>query len=278
MAGMEVIAADNSEVLNEFVELPYRLYRDCPHSLSPLGYTAEETLDRANHPAYRDADTEFFVAKKDGRIFEREARPSRGRVNASSGYGCSMLATDGAASTATRLNGIRVRPIDLNRFEADAESVWNVCCAAWERTWGCVPLSKEEFRLQNKEMKQILKPELALIGEVQGRIAGFAVALPDIPPALKSALGKLLPTGLIKILYYQRLVKSIGMLALGVVEEYRDSGLAAVFNAVLIRNVRKLDDSDCEMSWILEDNVLMSRSLEVMGAKRYKPYRIYEWN
>ena len=27
---------------------------------------------------------------------------------------------------------------------------------------------------------------------------------------------------------------------------------------------------DCEMSWILEDNVLMNRSLEVMGAKRYK--------
>ena len=35
---------------------------------------------------------------------------------------------------------------------------------------------------------------------------------------------------------------------------------------------------DCEMSWILEDNVLMNRSLEVMGAKRYKTYRIYEWN
>ena len=28
----------------------------------------------------------------------------------------------------------------------------------------------------------------------------------------------------------------------------------------------------------LEDNVLMNRSLEVMGAKRYKTYRIYDWN
>jgi hypothetical protein len=28
----------------------------------------------------------------------------------------------------------------------------------------------------------------------------------------------------------------------------------------------------------LEDNVLMNRSLEVMGARRYKTYRLYEWN
>jgi hypothetical protein len=32
------------------------------------------------------------------------------------------------------------------------------------------------------------------------------------------------------------------------------------------------------MSWILEDNVLMNRSLKAMGAQRYKTYRIYDWN
>jgi hypothetical protein len=63
-----------------------------------------------------------------------------------------------------------------------------------------------------------------------------------------------------------------------VVEEYRASGLAAGFYAALIRNARKLGYGDCEMSWILEDNILMNRSLELMGARRYKTYRIYEWN
>ena len=32
------------------------------------------------------------------------------------------------------------------------------------------------------------------------------------------------------------------------------------------------------MSWVLEDNVLMNRSIEALGGKRYKTYRIYEWN
>ena len=114
--------------------------------------------------------------------------------------------------------------------------------------------------------------------ESNGCILGFALALPDVNQALKPANGRLLPTGLFKILYYQRLIKSVRVLALGVVEEYRASGLAAGFYATLVRNARKLGYGDCEMSWVLEDNVLMNRSLEVMGAKRYKTYRIYEWN
>jgi GNAT superfamily N-acetyltransferase len=175
-------------------------------------------------------------------------------------------------------SGVKVRPIDMKNFAADVERVWEIYNSAWERNWGFIPMSKEEFILQGKEMKQILKPELVLIGEVEGRVVGFALALPDINQALKPARGKLLPTGIVKILYYQRLVKSVRVLALGVVEEYRASGLAAGFYATLVRNARKLGYGDCEMSWILEDNVLMNRSLEVMGARRYKTYRIYEWN
>jgi len=33
-----------------------------------------------------------------------------------------------------------------------------------------------------------------------------------------------------------------------------------------------------EMSWILEDNVLVQRGCELMGGRLYKKYRIYEKN
>ncbi|HEX3747954.1 MAG TPA: hypothetical protein VHW09_28670 [Bryobacteraceae bacterium] len=369
--GIDVITADNPSVLKQFVELPYRLYRDDPHYVPPLRIAVKELLDRKKHPFYKDADAEFLVAKKDGKVvgrvaaildkahnrfhqenagffgfFEcvndqavadallqrakrwvsgRGAKFMRGPFNPSTNYECGMLVEgfdsdpmvmmtynpeyypalmegaglrkskdlwawlsnshkidmkkiDRVADRATRAKGVTVRLIDLKNFDAEVERVWSVYNQAWERNWGFVPMSKEEFQHMGKEMKQILKPELALIGEVEGRVVGFAIALPDINQALKHANGKLLPTGLIKILYYQRLVKSVRVLALGVVEEYRASGLAAGFYATLVRNARKLGYGDCEMSWILEDNVLMNRSLEVMGAKRYKTYRIYEWN
>lgn len=371
MAGIEIVAADNSKALKQFVEFPYRLYRDYPHYVPPLRIAVKELLDREKHPFYKDAEAEFFVAKKDGQVvgrvaaildkahnrfhqenagffgffecmddqavadallqhakrwvFDRGAKFLRGPVSPSTNYECGTLVEgfdsdpmvmmpynpeyypvlleraglqkskdlfawlsnantidikkiDRVADKAVKGNGVTVRPIDMKNFAADVENVWNIYNSAWERNWGFIPMSKEEFQLQGKEMKQILKPDLVLIGEVAGRVVGFALALPDINQALKPAQGKLIPTGLIKILYYQRLVKSVRVLALGVVEEYRASGLAAGFYATLVRNARKLGYGDCEMSWILEDNVLMNRSLEVMGAKRYKIYRIYEWN
>ena len=48
------------------------------------------------------------------------------------------------------------------------ERVWEVYNAAWSRNWGFVPMTREEFFCMGKEMKQILKPELVLIGEVGG--------------------------------------------------------------------------------------------------------------
>jgi GNAT superfamily N-acetyltransferase len=183
------------------------------------------------------------------------------------------------ADRALAKNRIRVRPIDMKDFTAEVDRLWEVYQAAWSRNWGFVPMTREEFLQMGKEMKQILKPELVLIGEAEGRVVGFALALPDVNYALKPAGGSLFPTGLLKILYYQRLIKSLRVLALGVIEEHRTSGVAAGFYATLVRNARKLGyDGDCEMSWILEDNILMNRSLEAMGAKRYKTYRIYEWN
>ena len=356
--------------MNEFVELPFTLYRDDPNWVPPLRIAVKELLDREKHPFYANAQAEFFLARKAGKVvgrvaaiidrnhnrfhneeagffgffecindgdvarallerarawvFERGAKFLRGPVNPSTNYECGMLiegfdsppmvmmtynpryypelmdqiglvkakdllaylsnantittkkierVADKALST-----GVKVRPIDMKHFRDEVARVWEVYRAAWARNWGFVPMSREEFFLMGKEMKMNLKPDLVLIGEVGNRVVGFALALPDVNQALKTAKGSLFPTGLLKILYHQRLIKSVRVLALGVVEEYRTSGLAAGFYATLVRNARKLGFGETEMSWILEDNVLMNRSLEAMGAKRYKAYRIYDWN
>lgn len=182
------------------------------------------------------------------------------------------------ADKAAGAHGVHIRPIRMDKFQQDVEMVWDLYNSAWSRNWGFVPMTREEFLHEAAEMKQILKPEFVLIGEVDGRAVGFALALPDINIALKRAGGRLFPLGLFKILYHQRLIKDLRVIALGVVEPYRTAGVAAGFYASLIRNARSLGYDRSELSWILEDNVLMNRSLEAMGAKKYKTYRIYEWN
>jgi GNAT superfamily N-acetyltransferase len=182
------------------------------------------------------------------------------------------------ARRAAGSQGVIIRSIDMRKFDEEVQMLWQLYNATWAQNWGFVPMTREEFLHEAAEMKQILKPELVLIGEVEGRAVGFALALPNINLALKHAGGKLFPLGLFKILYHQRLIKELRVIALGVVEEYRTVGVAAGFYAALIRNARRMGYGLSEMSWILEDNVLMNRSLKTMGAKKYKTYRIYEWD
>ena len=175
-------------------------------------------------------------------------------------------------------NGMRIRPLRMADFDQEVERVWAIYNSAWEKNWGFVPMSREEFFHHGHEMKQILVPELALFAESGGQTAGFALAVPDINEALKHVSdGRLLPFGLLKLLWYQRRVKRLRVVLLGVREEFRATPAAAGLYAALIRECGRLGYSGAECSWVLEDNVLMRRAIESLGGVAYKTYRIYEW-
>src|SRR5436190_3937542 len=102
------------------------------------------------------------------------------------------------ADRAMRSSGVTIRPVNMKNFEAEADAIWEIYSSAWSKNWGFAPLTQNEFRVLAKDMKAIIVPELALIGEVDGKPVGFALALPDINQALKPAGGNLFPLGLIK--------------------------------------------------------------------------------
>jgi hypothetical protein len=170
-----------------------------------------------------------------------------------------------------------VRPIRMREFWTEVDRIWKVYNSAWSRNWGFVPATREEFLFLAKEMKPLVKPELLLLGEVDGEVVAFTLALPDVNQALKHAHGRLFPWGLLKILYHQRHIRGCRVLTLGVVENRRTTGLAAAMYLGLIDAARRLKYGDCELSWVLEDNTLMNRSLRAFGARVHKVYRIYEW-
>jgi hypothetical protein len=63
---------------------------------------------------------------------------------------------------------------------------------------------------------------------------------------------------------------------LGVVPEYLKTGAAAVLFYETAKRAKKLGYEYGEASWVLEDNVMMNRAADLMNAKIYKTYRIYE--
>jgi hypothetical protein len=59
--------------LGQFVHLPYRHYAGEPNWVPPLLLDQKELLNRRRHPFYRQAEAEFFLARRDGNLVGRIA-------------------------------------------------------------------------------------------------------------------------------------------------------------------------------------------------------------
>ena len=174
--------------------------------------------------------------------------------------------------------GIVFRCLNMKDFDNEIEILNEVYNQAWEKNWGFVPMSKEEFRHMAKDMKQIVDPDLVFIAEVEGKAVGFILSLPNINQALKYTNGRLFPTGLAKLLWHTKVknkVDSLRIVTMGIIPEYRKRGLDNLFYLETFKIRPTKGYYWGEMSWILEDNVMMLRAAENMGGKPYKRYRMY---
>jgi GNAT superfamily N-acetyltransferase len=175
-----------------------------------------------------------------------------------------------------KIPGLVIRPVDMKRLNEEVVKVKEVYNGAWSDNWDFVPLTDEEMDYMVKQMKPLVIPEYALFAEVGGETAGFALALPDYNVALKKINGRLTPLALLKFLYYSRKIKTIRVWMLGVKAEYRKRGIETLLYLEIFRRGYARGVEWGEMSMILEDNHLMQKGLEALGAKKYKTYRMFQ--
>jgi len=171
---------------------------------------------------------------------------------------------------------IKIRSVNFKDFKNEVKILKEIYNYAWEKNWGFVPMTDKEFEHTAKDLKTISIPEMALVAEVKGEPVGLSVCIPDANFATKRANGRLFPFGLFKILYYFKKIKFGRLLILGVKKDFCKRGLEALFYAKTLEAGIKLGWEGAELSWILEDNELIKRGIELMGGKVYKKYRIYE--
>jgi len=172
---------------------------------------------------------------------------------------------------------LRVRPINLKDFENEAQTVREIYNSAWGNNWGFVPMTDEEFWYMGKELKKIVVPELALVAELDGKVVGFTLTVPDINQVLKRLNGRLFPWGIFKWFYYYKKIDLFRALILGIIEKYRHLGLDLLLYVKLAEAAKKNGYLKWEISWILEDNVAVHNVLRKrLNAQLYKKYRIFE--
>lgn len=137
-------------------------------------------------------------------------------------------------------------------------------------------MTDEERESMAKRLRPLIVPELLIMAEVNGTPAAFFMAVPDYNQVLGKLNGRLGPVGIAKSLWYSRKISDIRILTMGVKAEYRKKGIEILLYLEAFKAAVKKGYERAEMSWILEDNVLMQRGCELMGGKLYKKYRIYE--
>lgn len=176
----------------------------------------------------------------------------------------------------TRRN-ITFRKVNMKKFDEEVKAIHAIYNAAWDKNLGFVPMTDKEFEYMAKDMKMILDPDFALVAEEDGKMIGFALALPDLNQILrKIKRGRLFPTGIFKLLLGRKKINGVRVLALGVLEAYRKLGIDACFYGELMKVGRAKGVAYGEGSWILETNDMMNAALRGINADPYRTYRIYE--
>lgn len=182
------------------------------------------------------------------------------------------------------LPGVSVRTMDLGQFRREVEIVRDIYNEAWSRNWNNTPFTAEELEIIAKEYKAFIDPELALVAEVDGEPAALCLAVPDVNELVRDFGGELMrrPWNLVRLLWRLKFnrPKHARLILLGVREKFRAShkygALAAVLYVEVAERGAKRGYLGGELSWTLEDNVIINRGIERMGARKYKTYRVFE--
>ncbi|MFO0662448.1 MAG: GNAT family N-acetyltransferase [Polyangiaceae bacterium] len=182
-----------------------------------------------------------------------------------------------------KLPEVRLRSIDMKHMKRDIDAIIDIYNDAWDGKWGFVPVTRPEATKIAQDFKLIIDKDIAFLAEVDGKIAGMCIMLPNINEAIKDLNGKLFPTGLLKLLYRMKVKhpESTRLMMLGLKREIRQNmkrygGLSAAMYCEVAKRGLGKGYNWSELSWTREDDAPINLGIKAMGAKVYKKYRVYQ--
>jgi hypothetical protein len=177
---------------------------------------------------------------------------------------------------------ISYRTASLKTLDQDVELLIDIYNDAWSDNWGFVPFTRSEVRKMAADFKLLILPEITCIVSIDNEPAAIALALPNLNELVRDMHGKLFPFGLPKLVWRLKVSgpKSARLILLGIRTKWRNvrkyAALSAFMYAFMNEGGKKLGIREGELGWTLEDNGRVNAGIEMMGAKLYKKYRVYE--
>ena len=371
---INLVQVDNESVKNQFINFPYKLFKDEPNWVPPLRFDVRNNLDTKKNPLYDHTKIEMWLAFRDGKVigriagiinkahndfhndkvgffgffecinnqkaadllFDKAAEfcrangmdTMRGPVNPSTNDECGLLMDaydqpnvmlmpynfkyygdliggygfkkerdlyalwipsevinhpvmekfNRISDMILRREDLVIRKVNMKDFNNEVQRVREVYNDAWADNWGFVPMTEAEFMFIAKNLKMVVDPNFIYFAEKKatGETIGFSLSLPDNNQAIVGMNGKLFPFGIFKFLAQKKKIDRLRVIIMGVKKEYQRKGIDAVFYRDTIVNGNIRGVKGAEISWVLEDNMVMMQTALNMGAHIYKTYRIFD--
>ena len=178
---------------------------------------------------------------------------------------------------------LKTRQIDFSRLKkGETQLMTDLFNDGWRNNWGYVPFTLEEFNSIADALGFVTPPELTMVVELDGRPAAFAVALPNLFEIIDDLDGRLLPTGIVKVISRLRShrYESAKLLLLGMRKELHGSATGGAILMTMVEEIRRRGRgqpvAEIEAGWVLENNLAMRKPIELFGGRISKIHRIYE--
>jgi len=177
---------------------------------------------------------------------------------------------------------VTARAFDKKHIDRDVAIALDVFNDAWHENWGYVQMTKKEADKMASDLKLFLVPEITRLVLIDNEPAAVAIALPNVNELIGDLRGRLFPLGIVKLLYRLKIegAKSGRLLILGIKKKFRQqrkyAGLSLYLYAELNDGGKRVGMTWGELGWTLEDNAAVNTGIKMMGAKKYKTYRVYE--
>lgn len=181
-----------------------------------------------------------------------------------------------AKADAVDVPGLVVRAASRRRMGRDLVLAHEVLNTAFQTVPDVAPMPRAAFVSLGRTYLAVANPQMLQLALVNGRPVGFAACFPELNEAIVDAHGKLFPLGWARVARGLRRVHTASFKMIGVLPEFRGTGLHAKLITHVVDGVRNAGYQRVEASVIDERNGPMRAVVEGIGMTVYRRYRFYE--
>jgi GNAT superfamily N-acetyltransferase len=170
---------------------------------------------------------------------------------------------------------VRVRSFELARFDQDLAAAMALLNGAFAGNFGFVPLAPEEIAFMAAPMKRVVRPDLTVFIELDGRPVGVGMMLPDFHVLFRRMAGRLWPLGWAQFVLGSRALDAAVAQFIATTPELQNQGLMRVVVAEAARRLRRAGFRTLDGTWISDSNAASRAQVLAMGMREKHKLALY---